>query len=88
MPEGDTIHRAANRIRPVLEGHVPDEIVCAPAVPRTLTGKKLEVPIKRILQGTPVNQVTNQDSIDNAAALQWYAEIGASSRTAAEPQTC
>ena len=34
--------------------HVPDEILEAPAVPRTLTGKKLEVPVKRILQGTPV----------------------------------
>jgi acetoacetyl-CoA synthetase len=79
-------HAIRDRLSP---RHVPDEIVCAPAVPRTLTGKKLEVPIKRILQGTPVNQVTNQDSIDNAAALQWYAEIGERRlEAAAEPQTC
>ena len=36
--------------------HVPDEILIATAVPRTLTGKKLEIPIKRILQGQPLEQ--------------------------------
>ncbi len=45
---------SARRSAPQLSPrHVPDEIVAAPAIPRTLTGKKLEVPVKRILQGMP-----------------------------------
>ncbi len=36
--------------------HVPDEIISAPAVPRTLTGKKLEVPVKRLLQQVPIDR--------------------------------
>ncbi|WP_052668768.1 acetoacetate--CoA ligase [Nitriliruptor alkaliphilus] len=56
--------------------HVPDEIVAAPAVPRTLTGKKLEVPIKRILQGTPPAQVTSAGAITHEDTLSWYAEHG------------
>jgi hypothetical protein len=45
----------------------------APAVPRTLTGKNLEVPIKRILQGAPAGQVTSSCAITDHAALDWYA---------------
>jgi acetoacetyl-CoA synthetase len=56
--------------------HVPDEIVLAPAVPRTRTGKKLEVPIKRILQGTIVEDSVSKGSIDIPDALDWFAAFG------------
>ena len=49
--------------------HVPDEIVAVPAVPRTLSGKKLEVPVKRILQGVPASTAASRDSLVDPAAL-------------------
>ena len=55
--------------------HVPDEILVAPAIPRTLTGKKLEVPVKRILQGLPVEQAAALGAIDVPDVLRWYAEL-------------
>jgi acetoacetyl-CoA synthetase len=52
--------------------HVPDVIVAAPAVPRTLSGKKLEVPVKRILMGEDVARVVNPGSLANPEALDFY----------------
>ncbi|SFC68733.1 acetoacetyl-CoA synthetase [Nocardioides terrae] len=43
--------------------HVPDRVIGVPAIPRNLTGKKLELPVKRILQGTPVAQVVSRDAL-------------------------
>ncbi|MFC4472139.1 acetoacetate--CoA ligase [Streptomyces xiangluensis] len=56
--------------------HVPDEIIVAPAIPRTLTGKKLEVPIKRILQGTAPAEVASAGAVTHEEALDWYAQCG------------
>ena len=42
--------------------HAPDTVVAVPAIPRTLTGKKLEVPVKRILTGVSVEEVVSKDS--------------------------
>jgi acetoacetyl-CoA synthetase len=56
--------------------HVPDEIIEAPAVPHTLSGKKLEVPIKRLLRGTPLEKAANIASIDDPDALRWYERFG------------
>ena len=55
--------------------HVPDEILAAPAVPRTLSGKILEVPVKRILTGAPVDEVASRDSLANPEALDWFAGL-------------
>ena len=52
--------------------HVPDAVVAVPAVPRTRTGKKLELPAKRILQGRPVADVATPDSLLDAHALDPY----------------
>lgn len=52
--------------------HVPDEIVLVPAIPRTLTGKKLEVPIKRILQGVAPELAVVAGSIDRPEAIEWF----------------
>jgi acetoacetyl-CoA synthetase len=52
--------------------HVPDEIVQAPAVPRTLSGKKLEVPIKRLLLGERLERVVNPGSVANPEVLEFF----------------
>ncbi len=49
--------------------HVPDAIMAVPAVPRTLSGKKLEVPVKRILLGAPAEQAASRDSLADPGAL-------------------
>ena len=53
----------------------------APAIPRTLTGKKLEVPVKRILQGTPPAQAAAAGSIDSPDMLEWFARFAAVRRS-------
>jgi acetoacetyl-CoA synthetase len=60
--------------------HVPDEIIIAPAIPRTLTGKKLEVPVKRILAGAPVEAVSAPGAVDKPDALRWFEQFGRSRR--------
>ena len=52
--------------------HVPDEIVAAPGVPHTRTGKKLEVPLKRILQGADPAGVVDRAAIDAPDLIDWY----------------
>lgn len=52
--------------------HVPSEIYGIPEVPRTLNGKKLEVPIKKILMGIPVNKVVNRGSLGNPHTLDVF----------------
>jgi acetoacetyl-CoA synthetase len=61
--------------------HVPDTIVEAPAVPRTLTGKKLEVPVKRLLQGHRMEDAVAFGAVDDVAALHWYAQYGVHAET-------
>ncbi|WP_392894106.1 acetoacetate--CoA ligase [Streptomyces sp. LN699] len=55
--------------------HVPDEIIEVPAVPHTLTGKRIEVPIKRLLQGAPLAKAVNLGSVDRPELLDFYAEL-------------
>ncbi|MBV8991894.1 MAG: acetoacetate--CoA ligase, partial [Solirubrobacterales bacterium] len=55
--------------------HVPDEIQQISAVPRTLSGKVLEVPVKRILMGVPVEQAASRESLANPEALDYFVEL-------------
>ena len=55
--------------------HVPDVIYQIPAVPRTLTGKKLEVPVKRVLRGADIDQVVSRGSITHPEALETLARL-------------
>ena len=57
--------------------HVPDTIRAVPAIPRTLTGKKLEAPVKRILRGDPVDAVASRDSLLDPTALDLFASFAA-----------
>jgi acetoacetyl-CoA synthetase len=55
--------------------HVPDRIVAVPAIPRTLSGKKLEVPLKRILTGVPVADALALASVDQPDSLQPFVRL-------------
>jgi acetoacetyl-CoA synthetase len=55
--------------------HVPDEVLAAPEIPRTLSGKILEVPVKRLLMGAGVDEVASRDSLANPASLDWFAQL-------------
>ena len=54
--------------------HAPDAVVAVPAIPRTLTGKKLEVPVKRILTGAKVSEVASSDSLVEPESIEPFAE--------------
>jgi len=54
--------------------HVPDEIHEVPGIPRTLSGKKLEVPVRKILLGTPVADAADPDALANPEVLAWFAQ--------------
>ena len=67
----------AGRIRAALRSalsprHVPDEIHQVPGIPRTLSGKKLEVPVRKILLGTPVAEAADPDALANPEVLRWF----------------
>jgi len=55
--------------------HVPDDVYLIPEVPRTLSGKKLEVPVKKILLGKPVQTSVNRDSMANPDSIDWFIEF-------------
>jgi len=57
--------------------HVPDEIVAVPEVPRTVNGKKLEVPVRRILLGEGPTEVTTPQALANPGALAPFAAFAA-----------
>jgi acetoacetyl-CoA synthetase len=55
--------------------HIPSEIIAIPEVPRTLSGKKMELPIKRLLLGHPLEKVAHADAMANPANLAWFVEF-------------
>jgi acetoacetyl-CoA synthetase len=66
--------RIAGGLREALSPrHAPDTIVAVPAIPRTLTGKKLELPVKRILTGTSVADVVARDALVDPASIEAFA---------------
>ncbi len=81
LREGLTLDNALrDRLRGAVRAAVsarflPDDIFQIAAVPRTLTGKKLEVPIKRLLLGQEVTKVVNPDAVANPESLAWFVEF-------------
>jgi acetoacetyl-CoA synthetase len=65
--------------------HVPDEIRAVPGIPRTLSGKKLEVPVRRILLGTPVADAADPDALANPEVLGYFAPSDAPSAASSGP---
>ena len=54
--------------------HVPDDILGVPGIPRTMTGKRLEIPIKRILLGAKPADVVSPSAVDKPDLLAVFAE--------------
>ena len=65
--------------------HVPDEVIAVPGIPHTRTGKKLEVPVKRILQGAPPERVANPDAVDDANLLRPFVDLATERSAPAGP---
>jgi len=57
--------------------HVPDELHAVRAVPRTISGKKLELPMKRLLEGEPLEQVVNPGAVADPSSLEVFVELAA-----------
>ena len=78
LADGVTLDdRLVDRIRATIRRevsprHVPDRIFAVPELPRTLTGKTLEIPVKRLLQGAQIDRVASRDSLANPTALEWF----------------
>jgi acetoacetyl-CoA synthetase len=83
LAQGCELDKALQRsiVKRVREGcsprHAPDAVYEIEAVPRTISGKALEVPVKRILQGVPASSAASRDSLANPAALDWFSEFAA-----------
>jgi acetoacetyl-CoA synthetase len=75
--DGGLIAAIKSRLRTELSPrHVPDEIHQVPGIPRTLSGKKLEVPVRRILLGTPIAAAADPDALANPEVLRYFAAGG------------
>jgi acetoacetyl-CoA synthetase len=74
--DGELTGRIKRRIREDCSPrHVPNEVLQIEEVPRTLSGKILEVPVKRILMGMPPGQATSVDSLANPEALEYFVAL-------------
>jgi acetoacetyl-CoA synthetase len=60
--------------------HVPDEILAVPGVPHTRTGKRLEVPLKRLFQGVAPERALNVGAVDDAALVEHYVQLARARR--------
>ncbi len=68
--------RLNNAIKTALSPRfVPNEIFQVPEIPRTLSGKKQELPIKKLLLGQPIDKVVNRDAMANPGCLDWYVQF-------------
>ena len=81
LREGISLDRAMEmKINKAIEAglsrrFLPNEILAVPEIPRTLSGKKQELPIKRLLLGHAVEKVINKDAMANPGCLEWYLEF-------------
>jgi len=55
--------------------HVPDELIEVPSIPKTLNGKKLEIPVKKLLMGGDPASVLNRDSLADPSSVEFYEEL-------------
>lgn len=84
LPEGLRLDDALRRKitdqirRDLSPRYVPDEIFAVSEVPHTLNGKKLEVPVKRLFQGLPLDRAVSREAVGNFSAMQPFVEIAQS----------
>ncbi|MBL0420726.1 acetoacetate--CoA ligase [Ramlibacter sp. AW1] len=55
--------------------HVPNDIIAVARIPKTITGKKMELPIKKLMLGHPLEKVINRDAVADPAAIDWYVDF-------------
>jgi acetoacetyl-CoA synthetase len=82
LAEAATLEEVEPRLRAALRAelsprHVPDRFVVIDEVPRTLNGKKCEVPVKKILAGVPVDRAVSRDALADPAALEPFVALAA-----------
>ncbi len=76
----ESLEQVVDRLRTTIRTslsprHVPDEVFAVPEVPRTLNGKKLEVPVKRLLTGTPFERAVSVSAVANPEALGHFVAL-------------
>lgn len=57
--------------------HVPNDVYVVPSIPRTMSGKKMELPIRRLLLGAKLEDVANVDAMANPEAMDWFVQFAA-----------
>jgi len=57
--------------------HLPDEIIAVPAIPYTLTGKRMEVPVRKLLLGWPQEKAFSRDTMRDPGAMDWFVAFSA-----------
>jgi acetoacetyl-CoA synthetase len=76
--DDELVSRIKRRVREECSPrHLPDDVIVVPDVPRTLSGKLLEVPVKRMLMGRRPEEVASRDSLMDEHAFDWFAEFAA-----------
>jgi acetoacetyl-CoA synthetase len=74
--DDDLVKRIRTRVREdASPRHVPNDVIAVKEVPRTLSGKVLELPVKRILMGTPADKAASRDSLANPESLDAFADF-------------
>src|SRR3954453_536141 len=77
--DDDTIKAIRARVREDCSPrHVPNEVIAIPEIPRTLSGKVLEVPVKRVLMGEPPERAASRESLANPQAFDWFVDYAES----------
>jgi acetoacetyl-CoA synthetase len=83
---GDLVARIRAAIREQASPrHVPDEVLVVPGVPHTRTGKRLEVPLKRLFQGVDPAKAVNPGAVDDASLVEHYVDLAQERRSRAQP---
>ena len=59
--------------------HVPDEIIAVPGIPRTLSDKKMEVPVKKLFMGVPLDKAANVGATRSPEAVEFFAQLARTS---------
>jgi acetoacetyl-CoA synthetase len=77
--DDDTIKAIRTRVREDCSPrHVPNEVIAIAEIPRTLSGKVLEVPVKRVLMGEPPEKAASRESLANPEAFDWFVDYAES----------
>jgi acetoacetyl-CoA synthetase len=80
------IERIRGNIRNALSArHVPNDVFAVAEIPRTLSGKKMELPVKKLLLGMKFDEVANPDAMSNPGSLRYFVEFAQQRAAASGP---